>query len=211
MNKLKLICVWLLFLSLGMGWGTPLHSKQPCLKGNPHNIIVEQEVVLGNPQAPVVIICYSSFTCLHCAQFHLKVFPFLKQKYIDTGRAFYIMRDYPLDGISLKASQLARAEGVSNYIKNAEVFYYRQKEWITSKNPEKILQKLVKAGGASEQDIQNILKNKDVLKIILSQRLEAQKKLGITHTPTFIINGRKVEGYMSFEQLEKYLEEAENC
>jgi len=210
MNKKKLIYVWILFLNLGIS-GYPLYSNQPYLKESFPNILGSQEVVLGNPKAPVVIICYSSFTCLHCAEFHLKVFPFLKQKYIDTGRAFYVMRDYPLDGISLKASQLARVEGVSHYMKNAEVFYARQKEWVMSKNPEKILGEIVKIGGASEEKIQDILKNKSVLKIILSQRLEAQKKLGVTHTPTFIINGRKVEGYIPFEKLEEYLEEAESC
>ncbi|HQS83989.1 MAG: hypothetical protein B7Y25_03540 [Alphaproteobacteria bacterium 16-39-46] len=208
MNKHKLLLFWMLFLGVG-SWCSPLLSKHSC-PNVASNLTHAQEASLGNPQAPIIIICYSSFTCLHCAEFHRKVFPFLKQKYIDTGRAFYIMRDYPLDGISLKASQLARAQGISNYIKNADVFYGRQKEWLMAKDPEKNLREMAKTCGISDDEIHNALKDESVLKSILSQRLEAQKKLGITHTPTFIINGRKIEGYMPFEQLEKYLQTAES-
>ena len=43
------------------------------------------ELVLGKEDAPVTLVEYASMTCGHCAAFHNKVFPVLKEKYIDTG------------------------------------------------------------------------------------------------------------------------------
>ncbi|MDR3151392.1 MAG: DsbA family protein, partial [Holosporaceae bacterium] len=39
-----------------------------------------KEVVVGNEDAPLTVIIYSSFTCDHCSNFHLKEFPKFKKK-----------------------------------------------------------------------------------------------------------------------------------
>ena len=44
------------------------------------------DLVLGKADAPVTIIEYASMTCGHCANFHNKILPVLKEKYIDTGK-----------------------------------------------------------------------------------------------------------------------------
>lgn len=166
------------------------------------------EISLGNPLAPLKVICYSSFTCLHCADYYCESFPLLKKKYIDQGHVFYIMRDYPLDPISLKAAQLAHSQGEGSYIKNAKIFYGRQKEWLFSSDPEKGLRRIAKICGISEEEVEKALEDETLMKKILNERLKAQKQLGVLYTPTFIINGRKIEGYMPFEKLEQFLEEA---
>ena len=56
-----------------------------------------EELSIGNENVPIKIIIYSSLTCPHCANFHTKVFPKIKEQYIDTGRAKVIFRDFPLD------------------------------------------------------------------------------------------------------------------
>ncbi len=159
----------------------------------------------GSENAPCTIICYSSFTCTHCAQFYDTVFPILKEKYIDTGHVRYIMKDYPLDRVALMASQLARCQGKENYSTVADAFYQRQKEWLFSKDPEKALKRVAEACGIMKKDIQNTLNDKNEIRNILSQRLDAQKRFKIRYTPTFIINGKKIEGALSLEQLEEYL------
>ena len=42
--------------------------------------------IMGDPNAPVEIVEYSSLTCPHCRNFHLNVLPEIKKKYIDTGK-----------------------------------------------------------------------------------------------------------------------------
>jgi len=53
-------------------------------------------IVLGNNQAPIKIKIFSSLTCPHCANFHIKVVPVLKREYIDSGKAQIIFIDFPL-------------------------------------------------------------------------------------------------------------------
>src|SRR5688500_16214105 len=55
------------------------------------------DVAQGPADAKVTIIEYASLTCSHCATFHKETYPALKQRYIDTGKVRYILREFPLD------------------------------------------------------------------------------------------------------------------
>ena len=66
------------------------------------------DIVIGKADAPVTIVEYASMTCPHCAQFHNTIYPQLKEKYLDTGQAKLIFREFPLDDTALAASMLAR-------------------------------------------------------------------------------------------------------
>ena len=44
------------------------------------------QVTLGNDDAPVKIKIFSSFTCPHCADFHINVLPEIKDKYLHTSQ-----------------------------------------------------------------------------------------------------------------------------
>ena len=70
--------------------------------------LTQDDRVLGKPDAPITIIEYASLTCPHCAHFANEVLPKLKQKWIDTGKAKLILRDFPLDEAALRAAMLAR-------------------------------------------------------------------------------------------------------
>jgi hypothetical protein len=76
---------------------------------------VVQEHVLGDPEAPVTIIEYSSLTCPHCAAFHTDTLPAIKERYIDTGQAKIIYRDFPLEQNALYAAVIAHCAGPDRY------------------------------------------------------------------------------------------------
>ena len=63
---------------------------------NASSIIIE-DMVLGDPNAPVTIIEYASFTCPHCKNFHEGTFKKLKKNYIDEGKVKFILRDVYFD------------------------------------------------------------------------------------------------------------------
>ena len=66
------------------------------------------EITLGKPDAKVTIVEYASMTCGHCAHFTKEIWPELKKKYVDSGKAYYIFREFPLDNLAAAASD-ARA------------------------------------------------------------------------------------------------------
>ena len=63
-------------------------------------------IVMGKENAPVKIKIFSSLTCPHCANFHIKVIPKLKEKYVSKGTVQLIFIDFPLDQAAFNASKL---------------------------------------------------------------------------------------------------------
>ena len=54
-------------------------------------------VVLGANNAPVKIKIFSSLTCPHCANFHMKIVPEINEKYVESGKVQLIFIDFPLE------------------------------------------------------------------------------------------------------------------
>ena len=71
--------------------------------------------ILGKSDAPVTIVEYASLTCPHCAHFTTDVLPKLKEKWIDTGKARVVMRDYPLDEPALRAAMITRCAPTNKF------------------------------------------------------------------------------------------------
>ena len=73
------------------------------------------DVFIGAPDAKVTIIEYASMTCSHCANFSTKIFPLVKEKYIDTGKVRFTLREFPFDPLATAAFMLARCKGNDKY------------------------------------------------------------------------------------------------
>ena len=57
----------------------------------------------------MTIIEYASLTCSRCAAFHKESWPAIKAKYVETGKAKFILREFPLDPLSIGAFMVAPA------------------------------------------------------------------------------------------------------
>ena len=72
---------------------------------SPENGFLER---IGDPQkTPLVLVIYTALTCPICAYVHCDIVPFLRKiPAFQKGRLSIILRDYPRDPVSLKASAL---------------------------------------------------------------------------------------------------------
>lgn len=176
-------------------------AAAPALAEMPATATVLSERVLGNPDAPVTIVDYSSFTCPHCADFHVETLPKLKAAYIDTGKAKLVFRDFPFDQWALRASALARCAPEERYWAVLELLFKQQRQWAAAADPAKALTQIGKLAGMSQQTIDACWASKEIADGILNIRLEAQNKYDIKATPTFILNdgAARVEGAQPFE------------
>ena len=108
------------------------------------------DVMLGSDQAPVTIIEYASMTCPHCAHFSTTTFPVLKQRYIDTGKVRFTLREFPLDPLAAAGFMLARCAGNDKYMPVVETLFAKQSEWAVQQ-PIEPLKAIAKQFGFTEQ------------------------------------------------------------
>ena len=161
------------------------------------------ELTLGNSDARITVVEYASMTCGHCANFHKKVFPELKEKYIDTGKIYFIMREFPLDNRAIAASMLARCAGGDKTFALISALFAKQEEWaFVPGDPRPELFKLARQAGFSQESFDKCLTDQKLLDDIVAIRTRAADTYGVNATPTFFVNGKKLAG-VGLEDFEK--------
>jgi protein-disulfide isomerase len=165
----------------------------------------EGEMALGAEDAPVTIIEYASMTCPHCARFHLDTFGKLKSAYIDTGKVRFLFREFPLDGVALQASVLARCAGPKRFFAFIDVLFEQQETWSRANDPTAALARIGRLGGVGAKKFQACMSDRDLGDSILKTRLEGGSEYEISGTPTFIVNDKKHEGGYDFPTFERLL------
>jgi len=163
-----------------------------------------EDIPMGAENAPVTIIEYASMTCPHCAAFEAQTFPKLKEKYIDTGKVRYIMREYPLDRLAAAAFMVARCAGPDKYNPLIETLFAQQQKWAV-REPIPPLLAIAKQAGFTQESFEACINDKELLTKVQEERDIASKKFKVDSTPTFFINGEKHAGAMSIEELDKIL------
>ena len=161
--------------------------------------------VEGSPDAKIKLVEYFSLTCPACAEFHTEVYPKIKEKYIDKGLVQMEYRDFPLDQWGLRAAALARCLEPKYYSAMVDVLLKQQSNWARSEN---VLQSLLKIGqlaGLNEQNAKACMSNEKLLDGIISVRMTGNKKHNVNTTPSFLIDGEKIQAFefSDFEALFK--------
>jgi protein-disulfide isomerase len=160
---------------------------------------------IGSESAPVTIYEYASMTCPHCAQFATQTFPKLKERYIDTGKVRFIFREFPLDPLAAGASMLARCADPDKYFTVLDMLFHTQSQWAVQK-PLEPLFNVVKQAGFTDETFKTCLANQKMLDGLQEARDRAANKFGVNSTPTFFINGKRIPGALTLEQMEKEME-----
>ena len=162
------------------------------------------DVVEGAADAPVTIVEYASMTCSHCAAFHRDVYPELKKKYIDTGKAKFTLREFPLDPLATAAFMLARELGDKRDA-TVDLLFSQQKNWAFSDKPLDGLANVLKQAGIGQEKFEAVLKDQTLYENVNKVRNRAAEKFGVNSTPTFFVNGDKYTGEMSIADFDQII------
>jgi protein-disulfide isomerase len=166
------------------------------------------EVILGNKNALRKITIYSSFTCLHCRQFHRDEFPEFKKKYVDTGRVQVCLKNYPDDKGSLQAATLLRCLGGASRQKIemlTQKIFDKQEEWMHSSDPEQFLKNIFIDCGYKNNQIIGCLKNSSISAGLIKDKQYAMIERGINLLPAFDFGGSIHQGILTCKQLAEKL------
>ncbi len=160
-----------------------------------------KDMVYGKADAPVTIVEYASLTCSHCADFAINTFPTIKEKYIDTGKAKLIFREFPFDPRATAAFMLARCAPEDRYFPMVEVFFKQQQQWAGAADGEAALLQIAKLAGFTQETFKACLTNQQVLDDVRATMERGSTEFGVNATPTFFINGQKYAGALSVDEM----------
>ena len=155
--------------------------------------------VFGPDDAPVTIIEYASLTCPHCRTFHVNVWPGLKEKYVDTGKVRFIMREFPFDPRSTAGFMLARCAGDEKWYPTLDLLYRTQETWARTSDGTGAMKSVMGMTGMDEAAFETCLQNEELMQQVQAVA-ETGRGFGVDSTPTFFINGQMYKGALSVAQ-----------
>jgi len=160
---------------------------------------------VGSPDAKVTVQEFFSLTCSHCAAFARETIPEIRKELIDTGKLRWVYRDFPLDQVALTAAMVARYLPPERYEPFVNALLANQDRWAFARgvNSTDELWKTAALAGMSRATFDQAIADTDLRTWVLQQQADDQKRWGIDSTPSFVVNGQKYAGEMSYDAFRK--------
>jgi protein-disulfide isomerase len=184
----------------------------------------------GNPNAPIKLIEYASHTCPHCAAFAEEGGPSLKDKYVASGVVSWELRNQIHDPVDLMVAMLVRCGAKESFLPLSEQFWTDLVPLVQAAQanqgalaqaqalpPNQRFQQMAEVAGLLDFfSARGIAREQALTCLADGARAEAiaersntqSEELGITGTPQFIINGRKIDNVANWAGLEPALQAA---
>jgi len=164
------------------------------------------DIAIGDAMAPVTIIEYSSLSCPHCAHFNNDILPELKAEYIDTGKVRLIQRDFPLNKQALQAAMLVHCVSPVSASGMMDILFRAQDRWL-QEDALTPLNEIALSAGVTHETYDKCLRDRALLDKIVATRKEGEERYEIRSTPTFLIEDRKMEGVLPYEEMKQVIED----
>ena len=178
-------------LNPGSGDATTLATAQ-----NISIQLYKDDRTLGSPKAPIKMLEYAAPSCPHCAHFDETTFPLIKQKYIDTGKVFYIFRTFLLNPSDGAAEAIARCLPADKYFWFLDLLFRNQKTWDPEYGITDVrggLIQVARIAGMTTEKVDQCIADKNEQDRINQVAQDGEQKYNITGTPTYVINGEIVQ------------------
>ena len=186
---------------------------------------------MGNPNAPVKLVEYGSLSCSHCAEFAEQGSTPLRENYVKSGQVSWEFRPYILFPTDPGVTMLLRCQGAAGFFQLADQIYADQRNWMAriqagapaveaqlqSMAPEQAAATFARLGGLDQffRDrgmpqgrIDSCLADGQAVRDLVARTETATREDGVTGTPTFLVNGKKLENTASWAALEPALRAA---
>ncbi len=153
---------------------------------------------------PVTVVEFSDFECPFCREFALTVFPDVRKRLVETGRVRFVFKHFPLTQVHLKSQQAAEAAACAA---DQDKFWEYHDLLYEHQDALEIGQLLSYAGelGMDTSVFADCLKTGLRRQDVVNDKSLGLRS-GVTGTPTFFFNGRRVVGFLSFEDFSKEVE-----
>ncbi|WP_309088045.1 DsbA family protein [Phenylobacterium sp.] len=182
-----------------------------CSNGGGGAAASAEDMTLGDPNAKVKVVEYASVTCSHCAAFNETTFPAFKAKYIDTGKVHYTFKEFLTapEQVAAAGFLIARCAGKDKYFTVIDALFRSQQEMFQSGDMRGGLLRVAQSAGMTEQQFNACVQDEKALTALNTRVEKAIRQDGISATPTFVVNGKKIkEGDITLPELDAAIAEA---
>lgn len=177
-----------------------LPSEQP---KPPVKVSIDNDPIIGDPNAPITIIEFSDFQCPFCARFHIQTLPLILQDYIDQGKVKLVFRDFPIQSIHPNALPAAIAAECANeqgqFRAMHDMLFDNQNEWSNQEtvNAVSIFSQYATTIQLDQEKFDSCLSNGKYIDEIRKD-LDDGRDYGVTGTPGFFVGNDKL-GYVELK------------
>lgn len=165
--------------------------------------------MLGEATASVTVVEFSDFQCPYCEQFFNMTLPQLKKEYVDTGKVKYYFKNFPLTSLHKNAAKAAEAalcaQDQDGFWAYHDQLFAQQSEWAEQASPSTAFARYATAVGLKSKDFASCLETDKHAARVSGEMSEGQT-LGVTGTPSFVINGRLLVGAYPFSEFKKIID-----
>ncbi len=167
---------------------------------------------VGAPTAKVAIVEFADFGCPYCGQFARDVWPTIRKEYVETGKVRwkfvpFVMGMFPNGAEAARAGECAAAQGDAAFWAMSDRLFQGQPEWKMARDPRPVFDRYVRElhlNGAAFAACYSA----DAARSRTAAANDASNQLGVRATPTFFVNGAKLEGALPLADFRAVLRQA---
>ncbi len=163
------------------------------------------DMTLGNPNAPVTVTEYASAACPHCAAWKTENWATFQSKYIATGKVRYVFREvltnpqqYALSAFLIGRCAVANSKNPSDstpYFTVVDTFFAGQAEFFQSQQVGSVMADVTAKIGMTTPAMQACVSDEAGFAAFMKTMRAHMEKDGVSSTPTFLVNGKKIDGH----------------
>ncbi|HRQ10555.1 MAG TPA: thioredoxin domain-containing protein [Trueperaceae bacterium] len=151
---------------------------------------------LGDPDAPVTMVVFSDYRCPFCARYANTTEPAIVERFVNTGKVRLEWRDFPIFGdasmLAARAGRAAAAQG-KFWEFNAAVYGAAPEIGHHDLTPAKLVAFAAQVGVPDLERFESDMNSEQYDASIAIDAIQA-RNLGITGTPSFVIDGNPIVG-----------------
>lgn len=159
----------------------------PAPPPKPESIVlgIDDDPLVGDKKARLVIVEFSDFQCPFCGRFVHETFPEIEKEYIKTGKLKYVFRDFPISSAHKDAFKAALAAGCAldqgKFWEMHDQLFNNQAAFTVYN-----LNQRATAIGLNKEKFQKCLDDNEYATEVQSDFADGLKA-GVNQTPTFFI------------------------
>lgn len=174
------------------------------------NISIDDDATLGDKNAKVTMVEFSDFQCPFCTKFYKNTLSQIKEKYVDTGKVYFVYRDFPIGSHqkakkAAESAECARNQQEEKFWGMHDLIFDNQVEWAKSDDANQVFKRFASEIGLDSSKFSSCLDEGKFTQEVEND-LQDGIKYGVTGTPTFFINGKKLVGAQDFSKFESMIE-----